>query len=69
MADEGAAVVLDDGGEVGLGESTAGDPGWELAVPDTVVSTEELTVLLREVGDDITAAEGEGPARGLGRVL
>ena len=62
MADEGAAVVLNDSGEVGLGESAAGYPGRELAVPDTVVSTKELSVLLREVGNDITAAEGEGPA-------
>ena len=59
VADEGAAVVLDDGGEVGSGELPVGHPARELVVPDAVVPAEELAVRLGKVGDLVTAGEGE----------
>ena len=55
VADERAAVVLDDRRQVGRGELSVGDPARQLVVPHAVVSTEELTICLGEVRNLVTA--------------
>ena len=69
VADERAAVVLDDGRQVRSGELSVGDPARELVVPHAVMATEELAVLLREVRNLVAPREGERAARRLRRVL
>ena len=68
VADERAAVVLDDGRQVRSGELSVRHPARELVVPHAVVSAEELPVRLREVRDLLPARERERPARRLRRV-
>lgn len=68
-ADKCAAVVLNDGCQVGGSEAAIGHPARELVVPDAVVSTEELAVSLRQVSDLITAREGERAASRFRSVL
>ena len=62
VAHEGAAVILDDGGQVGRGESTTANPARKLVVPNAVVATEQLAVSLGEVGNLISTGECEGSA-------
>ena len=69
MADERAAVVLDDGRQVIGSEASVGHPARELVVPHAVVPAEKLAIGLRQVRDLVTAREGELAARGLGSVL
>ena len=69
MSDEGTTVGLNDVGEIRCGELSIRNPARELVVPHAVVPTEKLSVRLRQVGDLVTAREGELAARGFGSVL
>ena len=59
MTDERAAVVLDDRRQLRSGELAVGHPARELVVPHAVMSSEELSVGLRQVRDLITSRKGE----------
>ena len=69
MADERAAVVLDDRRQVRSSELAVCDPARELVVPDTVMSAEELAVRFRKVRNLVAAREGESSPRWLGSIL
>ena len=69
MADERAAVILDDRRQLRSSELAVRHPARELVVPDAVVTTEELAVCLGKVGDLVAAGESEGTFSGLRSIL
>jgi hypothetical protein len=61
-------VVLHDGDKSGVVETTAGNPGGKLAVPNQRVAVDLKLVLLGKRSNSVTPCEGEVVARGLCRL-
>ena len=69
MPDEIEAVALDDVRELRGCEGAVLQPVRELVVPDAVVSTHDLTVLLGASDNLVSVGEAEASTRGFSRVL
>ncbi len=69
VADNSAAVGLNDLSQLRGGPVAVRNPARELAVPHAVVSAQELPVVFGKVGDGVAVRELEGSARRLSRVL
>ena len=69
VADERAAVVLDDGRQVRSGELAVRHPARELVVPHAVVTAKQLPIALRELRDLVSSRERERAPLRLRRVL
>ena len=69
MANDSRTMRLDDGCQGGRVEAAVGNPARELVVPDAVVSTHDLTVLLGASDNLVSVGEAEASTRGFSRVL